>query len=82
MAIKVWEPRYRDMKVLVARFKLPPAQDITIEIQKGSRKGLYLATSEVICNSDVEYINAKNGRRIGMRAIPFDKLERIDNASI
>lgn len=79
MAINIKEPRYRDMTVLVARFRLPPAQDVEIEIEKGARKGFYRAKSEVICSSPIEFMKTKNGRKLEMRAIPLSKLERIEN---
>ena len=77
MAIQIWEPRYRDMKVLVARYKLPPGGDIDIEIMKGARKGFYHVKNQSICSSPIEYMKTRNGRKIEMRAIPFDKLERV-----
>jgi len=79
MTIQIKEPRYRDMTVLVARFRLPPAQDVEIEIEKGARKGHYLAKSEVICSSPIEFMKTKNGRKLEMRVIPLTKLERIED---
>lgn len=73
--IEVWEPRYRDMKVLVARFRIPPAQDFDVLIKKGARKGIYRVRSEVVANSAIETMKTKAGKTIEMRAIPFDKME-------
>ena len=78
MAIQIREPRYRDMAVLVARFRIPCGEDIKVEIQKGSRKGLYRIRNEAICSSPIEFMNTRSGKRLEMRAIPFSKLERLD----
>lgn len=79
MAIQVWEPRYRDMAVLVARFKIPAGGDINVEIMRGARKGLYHVTNESICSSPIEFMQTKSGKKLEMRAIPFSKLERIED---
>lgn len=75
--IKIKEPRYRDRKVLVARYRISCGQDITIEIQKGSYKGIYRVSNDDICSSDIESMKTRRGDTISMRAIPLDKLERI-----
>ena len=71
--IKIKEPRYRDRKVLVARYRIGCGEGLTIEIQKGS----YKVSNEDICASDIESMKTRNGSSISMRAIPLDKLERI-----
>lgn len=75
--IKIKEPRYRDRKVLVARYRIPCGGGVTIEILKGSYKGVYKVSNEDICSSDIESMQTRNGTTISMRAIPLDKLERI-----
>ena len=80
--VEIYEPRYKDMAVLVARFRIPPASDILVEILKGARKGLYKINSESICSSPIEFMKTRAGKRIEMRAIPFSKLERIDDETI
>jgi len=82
ITIKIWEPRYRDMTVLVARYRIPPASDIQVQIMKGARKGLYLVKSEAICSAPIEMMATKSKRKIEMRVIPFSKLERIDDETI
>lgn len=77
--IKIKEPRYRDRVVLVARYHLSCGQDAEIGIEKGAYKGTYKATNEVICASDITSITSRQGKQISMRAIPLDKLERLDD---
>jgi hypothetical protein len=77
--IKIKEPRYRDRKVLVARYRIGCGEGLTIEIQQGSYKGIYKVSNEDICASDIESMKTRNGATISMRAIPLDKLERISD---
>lgn len=77
--IKIKEPRYRDRRVLVARYRIPCGGDITIEILKGAYKGLYKATNDVICDSPIENMKTRNGASLSMRAISIDNLERIED---
>ena len=76
--IKILEPRYRDMRVLVARFRIPCGGDIKVKIVYGARKGLYMVKNADICASPIEYMTTRAGKKIPMRAIPIDKLERIE----
>ena len=78
ITIKIWEPRYRDMSVLVARFRIPPASNILIKILRGARKGLYIAKSEAICSSPIEFMRTKSGKKLEMRVIPLSKLEIVE----
>ena len=78
MTIKIKEPRYRDNKVLLARYRLPVGQDVDVEILYGARKGLYRVSNEDICNSPIETMATRNGKNISMRAVSLDKLERIE----
>ena len=73
--IEIWEPRYRDMSVLVARFKIPAGQDFDVLIKKGSRKGLYLVKNSVVVNSPIEKMKTRTGKQIEVRVIPLSKLE-------
>lgn len=77
--IKIKEPRYRDRRVLVARYRIPTGGGVTIEILKGAYKGLYKATNDTICSSPIETMRTRNGANISMRAISLDELERIEN---
>ena len=76
--IKIWQPRYRDNSCLVARFRIPCGRGINVEILKGARKGLYKVSSEDICSSPIETMRTKAGKFIEMRAIPLDKLVRVE----
>lgn len=75
--IRIREPRYRDNTVLVARYRIPAGGDITIEIEKGARSGIYKCKNQDIVKSPIETMKAKNGSSISIRAIPFDYLERV-----
>lgn len=77
--IKIREPRYRDQTVLVARFRIPAGCDITLEIEKGARKGIYKVKQEDIINSPLERLKTRSGNSIQIRAIPLDYLERVED---
>lgn len=77
--IKIREPRYRDQVVLVARYHIPCGNDITLEIEKGARAGIYKVKHEDIIKSPIESMKTRNGKAIQMRAIPLDYLERIES---
>lgn len=77
--IKIKEPRYRDNVVLVARYKIPTGCDITIEIEKGARQGLYKVKHENIISSPIEGLKTRSGKTIPVRAISLDYLERIED---
>lgn len=75
--IKIREPRYRDRKVLLARYRLPAGQSVEIEILSGAYKGLYRVSNDAICKSDIENMKTKTGKLLSMRAVALDDLERI-----
>lgn len=75
--IKIKEPRYRDGVVLVARYKIPCGGDITLEIEKGARAGIYKVKHEDIIKSPLEQLKTRAGKSIQVRAISLEKLERI-----
>lgn len=77
--IKIWEPRWRDRTVLIARYKIPCGADFQIEIVKSAAKGLYRVTNELVCKSPIETMKTKSGKTIQMRAVPLDELERLEN---
>jgi len=77
--INIIEPRYHDRCVLVARYKIACGKDIQVKILRGSYKGVYNVKNEDICKSPVEGLKTRNGKLMAVRAIPLDKLERIDN---
>ena len=75
--IHILEPRYRDRRVLVARWRIPAGGDIVLAIQKGAYRGLYKASNKVICNSPIESFKTKSGATFSIRAISVDELERV-----
>lgn len=75
--IKIWEPRWKDRKVLIARYRIPCGVDFEIEIMKSSAKGIYRVTNELVCKSPIEIMKTKTGKEISMRAVPLDELERV-----
>lgn len=76
--IKIKAPRYRDRKVLLARYRLPAGQSVEVEILEGAYKGIYKVSSKTICNSDIEEMRTKQGKMLSMRAVNLDDLERIN----
>lgn len=77
--ITIKHPRYRDRKVLIARYRIPCGKGVQLEILEGSYKGIYNVSSAVICASPVESMTTKTGRQISMRAVDLDSLERIED---
>lgn len=78
VTVEIFEPRYRDMTVLIARFNIPPACDMQVRIKYGARKGLYLVRNADIIASPLESMKTKRGGTIAVRAVPLDKLEKIE----
>lgn len=77
--IEIWEPRYRDKKVLVASSKAKG--NIEIAITKGFYKGEYRVNAEDVLNSPKEMMATKSGGEIEVVCIPLEKLEKIENES-
>lgn len=77
--ITIKHPRYHDRILLIARYKIPCGHDVTVEITDGSYKGIYKVTNDVICSSPIETMTTRYGKAISMRAVPLDKLERIED---
>lgn len=75
--IEIWEPRWKDRRVLIARYRIPAGQDFEIKIVKSAAKGIYRVTNDLICKSPIEVMKTKTGKEIQMRAVPLDELERI-----
>ena len=76
--IKIKEPRYRDRKVLIARYRIPCGQEFQIEIQKGAYQGIYKISNDLICKSPIEMMKTRTGAEIQMRAVNLDELERVE----
>ena len=74
--IEVLEPRYHDMKVLVAGYKVK-GYPVRIKIVNGFYAGEYLASKQVVENSERKIIKSKKGNDVEMICIPYDDLEQI-----
>lgn len=77
--IEVWQPRWKDRRVLIARYKIPAGQDFKIKITQSAAKGIYKVTNDLVCKSPIEQMKTRAGKFIQMRAVPLDQLERIEN---
>ena len=77
--IEIFEPRYHDRRVLIAQFRIPAGKDFLIKITKGACAGVYKVTNEIVKTSPVESMKTKSGGKIAMRAVPLDKLERLED---
>lgn len=76
--IEIFEPRYRDRVVLLAKYRLPANADVQVNITKGSYKGLYLVAAADIAKAKDEVMMSKNGREIAMKAVPLGSLQRLE----
>jgi len=76
--IIIKSPRYHDRTVLIARYKIPCGKGVTVEILNGSYKGVYNIPNEVLCSSPIENMKTRTGLQMSMRAVPLDRLERVD----
>lgn len=56
--IIIKNPRYRDRTVLLARYKLPCEQDVTVKITEGAYKGVYK-----VSNDGIEKVRERAKRR-------------------
>lgn len=77
--IQILEPRYRDMTILVAYYKLA-AQGFSseIEILRGPRKGKYIVSQEEATASRTETLKTKSGKKMLVKVIPLEKLISTD----
>ena len=74
--IEIWEPRWHDRKVLIAKYKIPSGDDdFEIEIMKTCVKGTYKVPKWLVKESEVENMNTKKGGTIEVVAVSLDKLE-------
>lgn len=69
--IEIWEPRWRDRRVLIAKRKVNPKRNI-IKITMGAAKGRYEMSGIAIKSYPLE----TNGV-IPCYAVPLDKMEKI-----
>lgn len=79
--IEIWQPRWHDKKVLVAKFRIRPEQDVFIEIKESVWKGKYRIDYQDIVASDVETMKTKAGGKIEVIAVPLDKIKKIEEDS-
>lgn len=77
--IEIWEPRYRDRTVLIAKYRIPCGRDFQIRIKRGAYKGVYLVRNDVVITSAEEKMKAKSGADIAVRAVAIEKLERLED---
>lgn len=76
--IKIWQPRWRDRVVLIARYRIPAGQDFNIEITQGTAKGVYRIKNDLICKSPIESMKTRTGKTIQMRVVPLDEIEKVE----
>lgn len=78
--IEIWEPRYRDLTVLVAPRHLPTEGNAFIEITKGEYQGKYSVSEEDYTKAPLEKIKANKGEKIlTMKVIPLGALVKCGN---
>ena len=76
--IEIRAPRYRDRVVLLAKYRLTSGQGVDVKILYGAYKGIYHVSYKDICESPIEQMTTKQGKQITMRAVPLDKMERVE----
>ena len=54
--VEIFEPRYRDRCILIAKFKICPGYPMQIKILKGSYKGKYKIPAKVLSGGPYEII--------------------------
>ena len=77
--IEIWEPRYKDMTVLLAKDRLVEGKDAEVEIVKSKAyKGKYVVAAKDLDESPDELMKTKSGFMKPMKAVPFNKLRRVE----
>lgn len=77
--IEIWEPRYRDRSVLLAKYKvkqLRSSNGVEVKIEKGAYKGNWVVPNDVLDESKEEKMKTKNGTEIEMIAVPLERMEK------
>ena len=77
--VEIFEPRYRDRCILIAKYKICPGYPMQIRILKGSYKGKYRIPAKVLSGGPYEIMKTKTGKNIEMKAIALDSLERMED---
>lgn len=75
--IEIWEPRYKDMTLLIKSSRLTPGKDAMINVTKGSKAGVYLLPGEIISSLGTE-IKTYGGRDIKFTIAPLSKLKKVE----
>ena len=79
-AIEIWQPRYKDNVVLVAKYKVKAGLNYIKFTKAKHLAGMIFAiNSTEVCRCPIENIEGKNGSYHSMYAIPFDWLHRIED---
>ena len=73
MAIKIWEPRYHDMTVLIHAKRIAEGLNMPIQIMKGAYAGKYIAPWDVAKDCETEHKDFGD-----MVIVPFEKLVPVD----
>jgi len=71
--IEIWQPRYKDNKVLIAKFKVGMNNEIVFTKAKHLMNNTYYLSGEDIRSSDTD----TNGK-IPVYAVPMDKLRILE----
>lgn len=80
--IEIYHPRYNDSVVLLARYRLPAGQGVKVHIKYGAYRGYYGVSNADICSSPIEPFITKNGRKIQVRAVPLEKLVKLEEEDV
>lgn len=74
--IEIWEPRYKDMTVLIMTKKLKSGVDNHIEITKGAYNGKYIVPQETLAECRTEMKPTKSGYIMSFTIVPLNKLKK------
>lgn len=75
--IEIWEPRYRDRSVLLAKYKVNRLKSdigVKVKIEKGAYKGDWLVSNEALEDAKEEKMKTKNGMEIEMISVPLERM--------
>lgn len=71
--IEIWQPRWHDRVVLIAKFKVGRHNIITFS-KAPTLKGEWYMSGETITKYPIETIKSKSGTTVPMYAVPLDEL--------
>lgn len=75
--IEVYEPRYHDRTVLLANWKIAQGYPAEVRIKSGSYKGDYIVPWSALAYASITNIKSRQGKKIPMRVVKLDDLERM-----